>query len=111
MQSKISWAHISSICEFTDVKNMNSVLSLNALLVMIGVVVGPIVNGMLVDFTGSYRSTFYLAGVLMAASSICGFSAKFAQTLLDKQKNKQKDKVETEIAFTPSNRQPLQRNL
>jgi len=71
-------SQMSSICEFTDVKNMNSVLSLNALLVMIGVVVGPIINGMLVDFTGSYRSTFYLAGVLMAASSLFVFSAKFA---------------------------------
>ena len=45
---------IASIAEFTDVKNMNSVLSVNALILLFGVLLAPLVNGALVDITKSY---------------------------------------------------------
>jgi len=66
----------SAICEFTDVENINLVLSVNSLMLCGGVLASPIINGALVDYTKSFWSTFYLAGSLITAGAILCFTAR-----------------------------------
>ena len=66
----------SSISEFTDVENTNLILSVNSLMLCGGVLVTPIINGALLDYTNSYWSTFYMAGSLMCFGAILCFFAR-----------------------------------
>jgi len=61
---------MSCICEFTHVKNMNNVLSINAMVAIGGMFTFPILNGMLIDYFGDFRVTFVIAGVCLFLSSM-----------------------------------------
>lgn len=60
------------------------VCSINALMLIFGVLIGPIVNGALVDYTGSYWSTFYLSGGMLVGGVSMIFLARFIQSLREK---------------------------
>ena len=74
---------------------MNTVLSLNALMIIFGVLIGPIINGSIVDYTGTYWSTFYIAGGLLVAGAIAMFTARMAENFRRSKLNN--NEVEIEI--------------
>lgn len=73
----------TAICEFADIRHMNTVLSINCLSLVFGSPLSPLINGALVDYTGSYWATYYLAGSLMTAGAVLICIAKMIQNSRD----------------------------
>jgi len=69
----------SAVGDLTEIDNISDILSLNSLLLIFGTPTTPLINGWLVDYTGSYWATFFLAGSFMTAGAICLTLAKICK--------------------------------
>ena len=55
--------------DYFGLKAIGTIMGLSAALIAVGQVVGPLVAGMMADWTGSYRSGFVLLALLSGSGS------------------------------------------
>ena len=67
--------------EFTAPENTTKILSFNAGLQLIGLVVVPMLNGFIVDTFKSYRLPFIVAGLLMCTGGVLCILARITYKL------------------------------